>query len=437
MKLTNLNIDCLNNVFEYLELDDLLNVADANKQLHRAANLTYVRKYCRKQVIFEHITLSRDRDMYVTDKVISIGDFRTSLQFIRCFGRLICDVKFDSNGSEDMTCIINHECDHHVIRYVNEYCSESLIKIQMCTAVGGWEGQLRKPFSKIRRVQLENCNFTFKDSLSRLFPRMQILIVDNFYCGANSLFYNANHFPQLEKLSFILKTGYEAILPYLFLNPQLKTLQISSYQCNAITSELYSRAFARLQHLDELHFYVNHLVNNCMNNVLHLKSVKSFVIGGSDVLKIPFSFDQLNKLIIANNVQLNVAFFRFIAENPTIRNLEFKFQDLSDMDRFKLAKSLPLLESMQLGASSISADEASDFLTKFTNLQYFKFKANTNTFNDIRKRFCNEWQCEMSKYASFIHMKKVVKQQGSKRRRVTPAFSDRINSNKTKKIKLY
>lgn len=39
------DFDCLENVREYLELPDLLNFADTSKQLNKAAELFYTRKY--------------------------------------------------------------------------------------------------------------------------------------------------------------------------------------------------------------------------------------------------------------------------------------------------------------------------------------------------------------------------------------------------------
>lgn len=41
MKIDDINIDCLEHVFNYLSLMDLINVADANKYLRRAAALVF------------------------------------------------------------------------------------------------------------------------------------------------------------------------------------------------------------------------------------------------------------------------------------------------------------------------------------------------------------------------------------------------------------
>lgn len=45
MKITNLNSDCMELIFEHLELNDLLNIADSNKHFYGAACQVYRRKY--------------------------------------------------------------------------------------------------------------------------------------------------------------------------------------------------------------------------------------------------------------------------------------------------------------------------------------------------------------------------------------------------------
>ena len=57
MKLTGLNIDCLENILEYLELGDLLNAATSNKRLNQAANFIFDREHSKKMFRFESIRL--------------------------------------------------------------------------------------------------------------------------------------------------------------------------------------------------------------------------------------------------------------------------------------------------------------------------------------------------------------------------------------------
>lgn len=52
MKITDMNLICLEECFEYLELGWLVNVANANIRLRKAAQYVYFRKYSEMTVYF-------------------------------------------------------------------------------------------------------------------------------------------------------------------------------------------------------------------------------------------------------------------------------------------------------------------------------------------------------------------------------------------------
>lgn len=52
IKLTDLNIDCLKNIFEYLNFRDLLSVASSNKRLNHATKFIFDRECKRVDLIF-------------------------------------------------------------------------------------------------------------------------------------------------------------------------------------------------------------------------------------------------------------------------------------------------------------------------------------------------------------------------------------------------
>lgn len=58
-KITNLNTDCMEIIFEHLELEDLLNLADSGKQFYSAACLVYKRQYANSYMIFDTIPEGR------------------------------------------------------------------------------------------------------------------------------------------------------------------------------------------------------------------------------------------------------------------------------------------------------------------------------------------------------------------------------------------
>lgn len=70
MKFTDLYFDCLEKLFEYLELPDLLNVADSTKLFKKAAELAYTRKYGNKCLAFGVLEISPDQPFQFTNEKI-------------------------------------------------------------------------------------------------------------------------------------------------------------------------------------------------------------------------------------------------------------------------------------------------------------------------------------------------------------------------------
>lgn len=89
-KITDLHMDCLERIFEYLKLDDLLNVTDASKEFEFTAQLV-ARKHLKKNTIVKlNITQnSRDRSSIHTLNCIIVQDLRSSFQLLRSFGHLV------------------------------------------------------------------------------------------------------------------------------------------------------------------------------------------------------------------------------------------------------------------------------------------------------------------------------------------------------------
>ena len=145
MKLTDLNIDCLENILEYLKFWDFLNAADSDARLRKAANFIFIRKTFRTTVHFGNIKLARGRSRNVYWNAIK--DLKTSLQYLRCFGHFVLKINFESSDEGQL------DLDQHVIKYISEYCSDSLTSIRVENGLEKWE-HLQKPFSKVERVEV-------------------------------------------------------------------------------------------------------------------------------------------------------------------------------------------------------------------------------------------------------------------------------------------
>lgn len=386
MKLTDLNIDCLETILELLVFGDFLSAADSNKRLNKAANFI-----CNRNHRFKWIFLSLGRvnilkessSAVIGQKPIQIVGLKTCLKLLRCFGHLISIISIQNE--------IHNQSEHvkQIFSYLNEYCSDSITQIGISCDINGWKN-LQKPFSKVKFVTLYECEAFDGEYVNRLFPKMSSLHYYNYSNKDKLLFITAAHFPNLKEffvlIHSMMKTYGDLLLaPILRLNPQL-TLLVISASAVILNSLDFQNAIETLQKLERLIFNMT-WSSESIERVFHLKSVKEFVIGydySGYVRKIPFSFDQLVRLNIFGSKQLPVDFFSFIDKHPTITNLHIDFDNLSVIDQMKIAKSLPSLEIISV-LHARPVQESIQFLFNFPQVTKFEFHGIQTTafYNDF------------------------------------------------------
>lgn len=185
---------CLINIFECLDVQSLLNVANASVRLRPAVFNVYNRKFGVKTVNINsdeaiHAHVGAGFAVQEFNDGIYIHGLKTSLQYLRCFGPLIHGLTiFYGDSSESK----RHE---YVNEYVNNYCAESLVSISF----GGMEDieQFQKAFANIQDVSFESCNLGEKwPSIVQLFSNLRSLNIDDVgmnYCFVEKPFRNLEH----------------------------------------------------------------------------------------------------------------------------------------------------------------------------------------------------------------------------------------------------
>lgn len=120
-KLTDINDDCLEQIFSYLDIKDFVNIAHTNKDLKPAADRAFARKFAKT-------TFNVDTADWKYFVLAETYDLQTSLRLLRCFGHLILTLQiFNLNLSK--------WCGSKIAQYVNEYCSQ-LLKLKVCSSSG-------------------------------------------------------------------------------------------------------------------------------------------------------------------------------------------------------------------------------------------------------------------------------------------------------------
>lgn len=451
MKLIDLNIDCLEGVLEHLQIEDLLNAADANKRLSHAASFLFDRKYGRKYLTlgFRYNFNIFQRGSFQTFNRInfefSIGNerlcgsaIRPAFQLLRCFGRSIYSVQylFHEDCNED------HEIYFCLFDYIEKYCSETLNDFHINFCLNHSKILLfKKPFVKVENLCISliskrnNSNLCgakeisastplniTKDCLVKIFPkirnlRIEILTECSEFIHSGCL---ANNFPYLENLDITdaemekCDKCIEIYADLLRLNPQLKSLYIHQDIMNMKIFQSTNESLQNLEHLDIcFHFFIKNF-----NGKKPLKSLKHLRIGGNwpeETCVNPFLCDQLESLTIDMDFEpyRPIEYFNpYFEENQSIRSLYLQIpnEDLLNsliQNQTIFTNRFPYLEIFELIIDNkISIAKVLDTVAMFEKLTCFKFKVNDESECKSLQNYLKpgEWSSSYSEstYYTFI-----------------------------------
>lgn len=408
MKLIDLDFDCLENILEYLELIDLLNVADSTKQLNKAAKFVFNRKYYTAN--FKNIIISPRRLFQIESKYITVNDLKTSLQLIRCVGQAIARIIFNTNDEIVENAENQFQIDSKVIVYIKKYCAECLKEFTM---LHGYNINLPdcrrdllkyfdKPFTNLVEFSTLDQKFSEKTCLKNLFPKLQRIRIGHY---KNTSFYSTNvkYFPYLEEL-WIDESGIddsaffknEMVLPFLQLNPQIKSLCLISenFGCSFLNINLIRDTLDSLKNIETLTLQIKPIkLFKSTDDLIHMSRVKSFEIHLEKIAElpicfIPFSFSKLEKFAIFYPKEefrssFNEEFYKFIEKHSKIKHLSIDIETPEIVDWPILIRSLPLLVEITLPKCWFSGYEAIKLMTKLQNVKKIHFR-----LSDDYDRFC-------------------------------------------------
>lgn len=398
MKITDLTIDCLEEILKFLDLEnDLLNVAESNKRLNRAASLVFLQNNGKKSVVINPLTFDKQRIKLRNGWYhIYITDLRTGLKCVRCFGHVISELKivskihyYDSNMSR--------EGFIELVRYVNKYCAKSLVKLNVEGCCSLIFDRMHQSFEKVEEISVRNCLLD-ETKMNELFPQVQRLNLIgnriNLQCIAVN-FPHLEHFEYLENIDNALpknlaNANFEE---FIRINPQLKTFQLSINFHEPHIVSILSHVGEYLNRLEELDVSkVDYIFEHDVPVIHYERGKKLEIHWNSDELfpSTAFSFDQI-KDFIAEGISYN-DLMHFVKKNPTITHLKIKRLYLSEENIIEIAKALPSLTSLDIsdmldimkysvhsaGRNGFSVDKAIYLTAEFKQLKNFRFIANAD-----------------------------------------------------------
>lgn len=219
--ITNLYYDCLERIFDFLDVNSLLNVAGTCKRLQIGAANYFGEKFGNYQthlVWIPTVNIGLHRDC--NDYIISPNS-KTSLALLRCFGNKISylDIRTAKHAN-------------HLKEYIIQYCCEALKNIcfTACRPMLPMQNY-QKSFENIEVVRI--WSKVLKEELTNVvhwFPNVKCLELTDISFDTD---FRAVHFPQLEELAIcfiggisILAHDKKCVINLLHANSQLTDLTI-------------------------------------------------------------------------------------------------------------------------------------------------------------------------------------------------------------------
>lgn len=310
VKITDLNDYCLVNIFDYLRLKDLLNVAQSNKILQYAALLSFKYKYGDKNLDASH-AITYDENDYIFEKKVR--------NFMLIFGDLITSIKFSYTTK--------------LIGTIFKHPLKSLVKLKFRDYNRGMWKYISKLFPNVKSVSFERCYLHNENSLiSEIFPNLCYMEIWSPKPRGRNYQQIQTNFPNMKELHWFGGTE-ESARQIVRLNPQLTKLKLRGMHGLGWKFMQFIAEEMQLEHFK----YGNHFMDYgdaAPIKPIHFKTLKHFDFSGSnddDELS-HFSFDQIEQLSY-NGYSLYIhQIDKIIKQNEKLVDLTLKINSIKDLN---------------------------------------------------------------------------------------------------------
>lgn len=296
-KIIDLDDDCLESIFDHLNLAGLFNVAVANEWLRPAARIVYKRRFAKKLV-----KLNADRVVpsllgpIERTKYVHVNGLEMCLQYLRCFGSSIRDLRI-WYGKWDA------EQRAYIDQYVNEYCAEHLVQVAF---LGAFIQRIEKPFANAQTVIVCSCDLSNRlASFPHWFPNVHALILN-----------------KMEMDACVVEMPFNELT---YLDIDINNGNVRS----GLTNEEFARLLKLCPKLRSLEIHVPHSQPLCINALLDT------IQDNRPIWFLTVSMDRLTQTVKLSEIQ------RLVNEHPSLSKL-----DLQNY-KFTAAKAIALIRQLR------------------------------------------------------------------------------------------
>lgn len=356
VQLVDINEDCLQVIFQHLDVIDLINVADTNNRFISAAVSVYHRChrtkgvtisngcYCHHKIpipetlatsFFRHF----DHEVSAFSVNLSCIDYELNIEQFLQPNRLTALVELElySFDETDFDTFVGPFETVEQLTIVSSWLNENLAKLNV------W-------FPNVNTLKLYNVKTMWIESLEVHYPKLKHL----------TIYHNKTEIP------------HSSIIEVVRLNQQLESLSLHSdidedfIRC----IEKYSK---QLKQLDLC--TMNDQFFNFYDKDIHFDNVETFTFTCDFVMSIPFTFNNLQELNLQGfylqsiDVEFKNQLVQFFAQNANLIkvNLDFyegAWDDIELEDVTEIVKSLPKLSELKFRADAFQVDDLVQFLTE-------------------------------------------------------------------------
>lgn len=366
LTITDLPVECLAHVFNNLDFNDLINVADVSENTAKAASLVYSRKYSNH--VIKMVGLGTPKMVEFEELAITIGAPSVCLKLLSKFGDSIKNLRLEYLNDDNLT----HEWSE-LPRLIHKECVDNLIELKLINCDEKLFAGIEKVFKKLRRLRISCSRLGNCVDLGKWFPNLERLeLVHNDRCEQI-----VSHFPHLSYLAMDTKNAClstSTIKTMIKSAPQLETLAL----CGGMTEQLLRFINEHSPNLKRLFLWDFHLENQT-NEIIVFKTIETLCIstGFLGILPsdVPFEFEKLTDLRL-NADTLNDIWIDFAIEQHDLVKLQlnsFLEPDITDFQMAELATALTKLSEFDV-CTEISIAGLAHFLTDCKALQKLRIK---------------------------------------------------------------
>lgn len=422
VKITDLPDNCLEKVFRWLNIKDLLNLADANKKFKTAADLAYMSNFGKAMLFIDGFDPAHTHNSYsavcfefgyVFGHRIRTSYLKPTFQILRSFGHLISKLKIHIRDSYYEYYLDAHDDDSDVFQisfsrvfaYIHEY-AETLTGIEIRTSrylSNDFFNFLEKPFPNVENISIELYRWP-KNSVKNLFPKLRMLKCS--YRKHSHVTNIMEQFPHLEQIEFkmisrneeqlrVAKDDTSPVYSFLNLNLHLRSLVITLipdtrlFQCISNMPQLINLVFRGPdeQYLSQITGGL-FLYPQIRRFEFHTENSQS-----SNFLSRLPTFAHLEEAFLSLSI-FRDDFHSFIIKHPSIEKLTLaSLTTLNELNVPEMAKSLQYLKEIDIRHCNLSVDQLIHVISHFKSLNIIRFRAMDNhTLTTYQSYLGNQWQ---------------------------------------------